>query len=64
MKIIKKGSLGHNGIKIYGLDFLIIKNKKFPGEHLLYFSHPIDEGNSGYIFILHAVISHVDYEKL
>jgi hypothetical protein len=62
-KIITANSLGQNGIKIYG-DFLIIKNKKFPGEHLIYVLHPIDKGGSGYIYLPRDIINHASYETL
>jgi hypothetical protein len=64
MKIIKRDSLGQNGLKIYGLDFLIAKNKKLSSEHLIFISHPLENGSSGHIFIPFDVVSHTFYEKL
>lgn len=61
MKILKQFSLGKNGIKIYGLDLLIAKNKKFPSEHLIFISYPV-ENNNGYVFLPYQIVKHHEYE--
>jgi len=61
-KTLTRDSLGCNGIKIYGLDFLIVKCKAFPGEHLLCFPHRI--GNTDhFVYVPAEIISHQKYEE-
>ena len=62
-KLLSQDSLGKNGIKIYGLDCLIVKCKKFPAEHLLFIAHRIDN-TEDYVYLPHEIISHEKYEKL
>jgi len=62
-KVLTQNSLGKNGIKMYGLDFLIIKSTQFPAEHLVFIAHQI--GNTeDYVYIPHEIISHQKYEKI
>lgn len=63
LRMLTQDNLGHPGIKNYG-KFLAVKNNGYPKEHLLFFSYPIDEGKSGYIFIPHKIVTHKYYESL
>lgn len=61
LKALQLNSLHQNGIKVYGLHMLIVKNIKHPGEHLLFLSH---EFESKHIFVPEEIISHQKYEDL
>lgn len=62
-KQLARNHLGSSGIKIYGLNCLIVKSKLFPAEHLLFVAHSIP-GTQIKIYLPHEIISHTKYERL
>lgn len=58
-KVLRRGSLGVNGIKMYGSDFLIVKCKDYPAEHLLCCPFPIETNKLVYLPV--EIISHQKY---
>lgn len=61
-KILKRDSLGVTGIKIYGLEFLIVKSTQDPGHHLLCFPHLIT-GTNKYVYLPAEIATHQEYKN-
>lgn len=62
-KKLQRSNLGSPGVKIYGLNCMIVKNKQYPGKHLLCIAHPIP-GSEGYVYLPYQIITHERYETL
>lgn len=62
-RLLSQDSLGQNGIKLYGLDLMVVKCKAYNNERLLFTAHRIHHTNN-YVFLCDGLVSHKEYELL